>query len=96
MGELEFLKTLLMSLEFVTFLTLNLFFPVFSASGQENSWPSGFTKHFLTYKDKMYYLELLGNALLEEFRTLFRADSFSGMKDLACMKSYRNFCCAYL
>lgn len=61
---------LLLDLNFFFFLTLNLFFPIFRASGQENSWPSGFTKHFLTYEDKMYYLDLLGGALLEEFRTV--------------------------
>lgn len=47
------------------FLMLNLFFPVFRASGQENSWPSGFTKCSLMYEDKMYYLDPLGSALLE-------------------------------
>lgn len=48
-----------MSLGSVRFLTSNIFLPVSSASVQENSWPSGFTKHFLIYKDEMYYLEQL-------------------------------------
>jgi hypothetical protein len=73
------------------FLTQNLFFPVSRASGQKNSWPSGFTKHILTYEDTMYYLDLLGSALLEEFRTVSLYKLSLRDEKLGCYQRLKEF-----
>lgn len=80
-----------MSLGSVRFLTSAIFLPVLSASRQQNSWPSGFTKHFLTYKDKMYYLEQLGSALLEEFRTISLYKLFLKDEELGLYQKLKEF-----